>query len=55
VAWVLNQPITTICSAGDQSLFETICDAAEQYQRVDAAAQRELLRQDAYGDIFVEA
>jgi len=55
VAWALNQPITTICSAGDQSLFETICDAAEQYQTVDTVAQRELLRQHSYGDIFVEA
>jgi predicted aldo/keto reductase-like oxidoreductase len=55
VAWALNQPITTICSAGDQSLFATICDAAERYQTVDNVAQRELLRQHSYGDIFVEA
>jgi aryl-alcohol dehydrogenase-like predicted oxidoreductase len=55
VAWALNQPITTICSAGDQSLFETICDAAEQYQAIDEDAQRSLLRQESYGDIFVGA
>jgi aryl-alcohol dehydrogenase-like predicted oxidoreductase len=55
VAWALNQPITTICSAGDLSLFETICDAAERYDSIDDAAQRTLLSQQAYGDIFVEA
>lgn len=55
VAWALNQPITTVCSAGDQSLFETICEAAEHYRHVNDAEQRELLRDHSYGDIFVEA
>ena len=45
VSWASNQPITTMCSAGDQSLFETICDAAERYDAIDEAAQRTLLRQ----------
>jgi aryl-alcohol dehydrogenase-like predicted oxidoreductase len=55
VAWALNQPIDTMCSAGDRSLFETICDAAELYQTIDTAHQRTLLEQGAYGDIFVNA
>ena len=55
VAWALNQPVTTICSAGDVALFETICDAAERYREIDSAAQLSLLSVPAYGDIFVEA
>lgn len=55
VAWALNQPITTICSAGDQSLLATICDAAERYQSIDDAAQNSLLTVPRYGDIFVNA
>ncbi len=55
VAWALHQPITTICSAGDQSLLATICDAAERYQTIDEAAQNSLLTVPRYGDIFVNA
>jgi aryl-alcohol dehydrogenase-like predicted oxidoreductase len=55
VAWALQQPVTTICSAGDARLFETICDAAERYREIDEAAQLTLLSQPSYGDIFVEA
>jgi hypothetical protein len=55
VAWALNQPIDTMCSAGDRSLFETICDAAERYDTIDETQQRTLLEQRTYGDIFVNA
>lgn len=53
VAWILNQPITTICSAGDQALLPTIIDAAEKYQEMDEAAQLSLLHVPNYGDFFV--
>ena len=55
VAWALHQPITTICSAGDATLFGTICEAASSYKLVDHAAQESLLEVQNYGDIFVEA
>lgn len=55
VAWALQQPITTICSAGDSSLFGTICEAAESYRDVDPADQETLLEVRNYGDIFVDA
>ena len=55
VAWALHQPITTICSAGDATLFGAICDAAERYREIDEAAQLTLLGQRHYGDIFVDA
>jgi aryl-alcohol dehydrogenase-like predicted oxidoreductase len=55
VAWALQQPVTTICSAGDAVLFDTICDAAERYQEIDEAAQHTLLSVPSYGDIFVDA
>jgi aryl-alcohol dehydrogenase-like predicted oxidoreductase len=55
VAWALQQPVATICSAGDVALFETICDAAERYREIGEAAQRTLLSVPSYGDIFVDA
>ena len=55
VAWALQQPVTTICSAGDAVLFDTICDAAERYREIDEAAQLSLLSVPSYGDIFVNA
>ncbi len=55
VAWVLNQPVTTLCSAGDVRLFPAICDAAERYRGIDPQEQQALLAQPDYGDIFVEA
>jgi aryl-alcohol dehydrogenase-like predicted oxidoreductase len=55
VAWALQQPITTICSAGDPRLFAAICDAAERYRKVTLEQQQELLLLPEYGDIFVEA
>lgn len=55
VAWVLNQPVTTICSAGDQALQPAIIDAAETYSEIDEAAQLSLLHVPSYGDFFVPA
>ncbi|MDQ3672977.1 MAG: aldo/keto reductase [Gemmatimonadota bacterium] len=55
VAWALGQPITTLCSAGDVALFETICDAAERSREIGEAAQLTLLSAPSYGDIFVDA
>jgi len=53
VAWALGQPVTTLCSAGDARLLGAICDAAERYREVDAAAAANLLTVPSYGDIFV--
>ena len=55
VAWVLNQPVTTLCSAGDVRLLPAICDAAEGYQGVDAQEQAALLAAPGYGDLFAAA
>ncbi len=52
VAWVLNQPVTTLCSAGDPSLLPGICDAAQRYRQVDKPNQVSLLGSTGYGDIF---
>ena len=55
VAWVLRQPVTTLCSAGDVRLFPAICDAAGRYGRLDERDLGSLLAAPGYGDIFVEA
>jgi predicted aldo/keto reductase-like oxidoreductase len=55
VAFVLHQPVTTLCSAGDLRLFPAICDAAECYREIGERAQVSLVGQSGYGDIFVEA
>jgi aryl-alcohol dehydrogenase-like predicted oxidoreductase len=55
VAWVLNQPVTTLCSAGDLRLFPAICDAAERYLAVEERSQLALVGQSGYGDIFASA
>jgi predicted aldo/keto reductase-like oxidoreductase len=55
VAWVLNQPVTTLCSAGDLSLFPGICDAAERYREIDPRDLDTLLAAPGYADFFVEA
>ena len=55
VAWALQQPITTMCSAGDEALFGPICDAVERYRDIDLAEQETLLETVEYGSIFVEA
>jgi len=55
VAWALNQPVATLCSAGDLDLLPAIIDAAESYLTVSEAEQLSLLDVPAYGDIFVGA
>jgi aryl-alcohol dehydrogenase-like predicted oxidoreductase len=55
IAWVLNQPVTTMCSAGDRRLLAGICDAAERYREIDVGEQDELLAVSGYASIFVEA
>jgi predicted aldo/keto reductase-like oxidoreductase len=54
VAFVLNQPVTTLCSAGDYRLLPGIYAAAERYQEIDAGAQDALLAIAGYGSIFEE-
>jgi aryl-alcohol dehydrogenase-like predicted oxidoreductase len=55
VAWVLNQSVTTLCSAGDVRLFPAICDAAERYRQISDLEQQALVGRPGYGDIFVNA
>ena len=55
VSWALQQPITTICSAGDPALFGPIIDAASRFQNYNLVDQEALLNRPAYGDIFVDA
>ncbi|MGH2561596.1 MAG: aldo/keto reductase [Thermomicrobiales bacterium] len=52
IAWVLNQPVTTMCSAGDRTLLAGICDAAERYQSISVTDQEDLLAAPGYGSIF---
>jgi aryl-alcohol dehydrogenase-like predicted oxidoreductase len=42
VAWALNQPVATICSAGDLTVFPKILDAAERYREIPPAALQNL-------------
>jgi aryl-alcohol dehydrogenase-like predicted oxidoreductase len=55
VAWALNQPVTTLCSAGDMRLLPAIVDASERYLSISETAQNSLLNVGAYGDIFTAA
>lgn len=55
VAWALNQPVSTLCSAGDVDLLPAIIDAAVSYLTVSEQEQLSLLEVPAYGDIFVGA
>jgi aryl-alcohol dehydrogenase-like predicted oxidoreductase len=55
VSWALQQPITTICSAGDEALFGPIADAASRYRDYGPADHDALLTTAGYGDIFVAA
>ncbi|MGH2531175.1 MAG: aldo/keto reductase [Thermomicrobiales bacterium] len=55
IAWVLNQPVTTMCSAGDHTLLGGICDAAERYREIDTAEQDDLLTAAGYASIFADA
>ncbi len=43
VAFVLSQPITTLCSVGDVTVLPTVLAAAERYRPLDAGAQQSLL------------
>ena len=52
IAWLLAQPVTTLCSAGDVSLLPGICDAAERWQSVDPATADALLDDPSYTDFF---
>ena len=52
VAWCLDQPVTTLCSAGDLGVFPKIVDAAERY-RPGTGAERELVGTvPGYANIF---
>ncbi len=52
IAWLLAQPVTTLCSAGDATLLPGICDAAERWRTVDPATADALLADPAYADFF---
>jgi len=43
VAFVLSQPVTTLCSVGDVTVLPKVLAAAERYRPLDAAAQAALL------------
>ena len=43
VAFVLSQPITTLCSVGDVTVLPRVLEAAERYRPLDDGAQRELV------------
>jgi predicted aldo/keto reductase-like oxidoreductase len=45
VAFVLSQPVTTLCSAGDVTVMPKVLAAAERYHPLSAAEQDELLGQ----------
>lgn len=54
VAFVLSQPVTTLCSAGDVNILPRIIEAAEQYKALTANEQRELVATAvAYASPFV--
>ncbi|HTY80137.1 MAG TPA: aldo/keto reductase [Candidatus Bathyarchaeia archaeon] len=43
VAFVLSQPVTTLCSVGDVTVLPKVLAAAERFRPLDAAAERELV------------
>ncbi len=43
VAFVLSQPVTTLCSAGDVTVLPKVLAAAERYRPLDAGAQAALV------------
>jgi predicted aldo/keto reductase-like oxidoreductase len=43
VAFVLSQPVTTLCSVGDVTVLPKVLDAAERFRPLEAAAQEALL------------
>jgi aryl-alcohol dehydrogenase-like predicted oxidoreductase len=52
ISWMLTQPVTTLCSAGDASLLPGIIDAAETWRQVDQASIDHLLSDPGYADFF---
>ena len=42
VAFVLSQPVTTLCSVGDVTVLPKVLAAAERFRPLDAVAEREL-------------
>lgn len=52
VAWLLAQPVTTLCSAGDLALLPDTLDAAERWRDADPAAADRLLALPNYADFF---
>src|SRR5829696_7659935 len=48
VAWALNQPVSTLCSAGDVDLLPAIIDAAVSYLTVSEQEQLSLLRSEEH-------
>ena len=54
VAFVLSQPVTTLCSVGDVTVLPKFLAAAERYRQLDAAAQEALVATaDRYHSPFV--
>jgi aryl-alcohol dehydrogenase-like predicted oxidoreductase len=52
VAWALDQPVTTLCSAGDLEVFPKIVAAAERY-RPGVGAERDVVGSvSGYANIF---
>ncbi|MFN8557773.1 MAG: aldo/keto reductase [Dehalococcoidia bacterium] len=43
IAFVLSQPVTTLCSAGDVTVMPRVIAAAERFRPMDAAGQEALL------------
>jgi len=52
VAWLLAQPVTTLCTPGDSSLLPDLLDAAESWRAVDPAAADLLLADPGYSNFF---
>lgn len=52
VAWLLAQPVTTLCTAGDATLLPDLLDAAERWRESDPAAADALLADPAYTNFF---
>lgn len=54
VAFVLDQPVTTLCSAGDTTILPLVLAAAERYQPLGESATQQLLASaGAYSTPFV--
>jgi aryl-alcohol dehydrogenase-like predicted oxidoreductase len=52
VAWLLAQPVTTLCTAGDAGLLPDLIDAAEAWRSADPAAADILLEDPGYTNFF---